>query len=1721
MSGAAGFPAPIATAMQAWEAETDLFRRQARLIACFESLLQYAAIVAVSEFYAAGLDRDLPDVDGLIREVIHRPSTGTWQRLYREAIGAFREQRAALVSDALYRFGFDDAGRQHPRMQFADKLTRLRNEQKGHGHVLADEKEYRAILDEHEAPLRALLAAAAFARDLTLYVILSRDERGVSAGRLMGPVETARPVDQLTLTSDTPPQGNVGVRHGVTGRWRDLSPLLLYQECEREVDQLDVRGQRTRGRCGRPGLFFHHELIPPGRLRGFEFRYGHHSAWRSPEFEFVARYLERFGRRAGPARETEWYHARIADASRFFVGRHVALAALTRIARQGARRVAFVVAGPGFGKSTLLARWIAQIEGEAEGSPIVVCRHFVQEQYPESGRASNVFDILRHQVCARFGLDPTPPYPDGRPRAERYRTALIETLSLAAGAAKPAIVLVVDGLDEALRTTTGENESLLDWLPGPDLLPPGVSLVLSGRPSVEKIPVFLARFGSGVVERLPLERLTDAEVREWFALVFGPVYALEHQAFLDRVAGAARGHPQYLHFVRPALLDGSLQPGDDDRLPAGLEEFYGRVMQEAAGEQPTSLRVIALLAAASAPLDLGTLSAILGESPDQVARACDAARNVLEWDAAGHTLLFDAEFAEWVRGGDVRSGTDALRRETSEAMSARLLAWCLEWPTHRSAYAATHLVAHLVAAGRHAAVADLARNLEFLGFQSTARPDSPDLPLATFRAALHHATAAGDHAATVEFGLHRAAWTRATLAESPLEALNAASVDRARRLADLHDPAERLAWYFRLAAEIAARDGPAAAERFLGLPSRLPWWPAEGSRTIGDLAGAAAALVSHRALPGFPALWRLYLDAPSRGRLAERLAGQGDIDLAEQVVRATPAGPHRDHALVTLAGQVANTGDFTRAYGFAKDMWRTESRWAAREAIVSVSAPREGLAVVEAVRREAAQDPTARDRLVCRIAISFARAGSFADADAAIRQVEGTAAWNSGLATLAGEALGRRDFERAGGFIARIKSDQALRRSLFDRGFHAALRKPRLADLRQLVRADKAIPRFGIALAVVTAILLGAVLIGPSSWSRFTSWAPVTWLLSALALGIGFRESSVGAAISALAWGALTALGMASLSDAGPTGVSAALAAGGAALFFGWAWLGPDRITQSLVARATVVTIAAVALAGVLTLFAGPGLQEWTLGSSAAAFAILLPAGTAFGASAIASTAVVEERLAYHGAGALPAAVLWALAGLPTASVPMALMVGWVVPGMVMLFGLYLKGVGSLVTGLVNLLLKLFRWLGLNLTTAVSNAASFVEGRLKHVRIAGGAALFLALAEALRAILGRPGTQTDAASNDAGGGIIALVVIVVFVAVIRRQKGDDTPTVESPVDQPAAERPRRALADLAGRSPTHTERFRAELLLRLARLYPDRTSGAAREACRQAATAAGRLDAPSGTEAEEPVRRDLLWQIARESWRRRDLIAAARAAWTVEWRRWSGLLAIACAIVVGLALGALGRWYVPRRVPDDGGGLVWIIAATGAVIAALVATPRLRTLREPLVALPFTLLASGWIATGQVDLAFVALPALVLLLLVAAGAGRSESFFGWLAAAALLLRRQAITVVPGSLLVAGLVALARGESWSAASKLFVGASFVALLLFFFSYLPDTTLRRGARRVLSTRAVDLPRREVSGIDSLAALERSASQDDVEAAVIRMATDHPEVMAGIARAVSRVR
>src|SRR5687767_2840008 len=71
-------PAPIAVPWAEYQAEPRPFQKLHRLVDTYEALLKYATVLAVQNFYAAGMAAEHPDVDRMIREQIGRPLLGQW-----------------------------------------------------------------------------------------------------------------------------------------------------------------------------------------------------------------------------------------------------------------------------------------------------------------------------------------------------------------------------------------------------------------------------------------------------------------------------------------------------------------------------------------------------------------------------------------------------------------------------------------------------------------------------------------------------------------------------------------------------------------------------------------------------------------------------------------------------------------------------------------------------------------------------------------------------------------------------------------------------------------------------------------------------------------------------------------------------------------------------------------------------------------------------------------------------------------------------------------------------------------------------------------------------------------------------------------------------------------------------------------------------------------------------------------------------------------------------------------------------------------------------------------------------------------------------------------------------------------------------------------------------------------------------------------------------------
>jgi hypothetical protein len=138
-------PTPIALTLADYEQTRPSFRKLHRLVDVYEVLLKYTAIIAVQNFYAAGLAATFPDRDRDIRDCLSRPMLGHWQGFLRNVLKCFAQREDAIFSRELFLFhfrSFSDEPKQQKHITdqgAAGQLLTLRNEL-AHGATLPDEE---------------------------------------------------------------------------------------------------------------------------------------------------------------------------------------------------------------------------------------------------------------------------------------------------------------------------------------------------------------------------------------------------------------------------------------------------------------------------------------------------------------------------------------------------------------------------------------------------------------------------------------------------------------------------------------------------------------------------------------------------------------------------------------------------------------------------------------------------------------------------------------------------------------------------------------------------------------------------------------------------------------------------------------------------------------------------------------------------------------------------------------------------------------------------------------------------------------------------------------------------------------------------------------------------------------------------------------------------------------------------------------------------------------------------------------------------------------------------------------------------------------------------------------------------------------------------------------------------------------------------------------------
>lgn len=635
---------PYARLDEAGESPTARF---GNLLDLFEALVHFLTVVGTSAYDASGLDDPL--LSRRLLGVLLQPSwsTGSLLQLALETSRRLASHPAHPYPELAGQL-FRPDGRATPAHQLLLRTAELRNREWGHAGGRSDAR-YAALLAQHEAPLRQLVAAWTWLGERPL---VGRTDAGVCL-LLRGTDPAPAPAD---LRPDPEPEvGGTWIR-GPGSRWLRLNALARARE------QLSKRGvfflQRLRldGRTVRslryvaydPGLVDHEEREggeAAAEVSDLLHRLGGDALDRVDADELLLPEVEQLR-----ARHRDPPSGRLRDAESI------------RAHLDGGAGWLLLVGPPGQGKSTLLAHAAARDE--------LALFHAVAVH----GAPTRFVPALAAQARRLAG-----PTVDLGRRAfdDDDLRQVILAAAVAVRDARGRCALLLDGLDELSPAAWG-----LPFLP--TRLPEGVVGILSCRPD----PTLLGAIRS---------RFPDVQVRELPPLDREASMALLRQAGVTTVraselATRCEGNPLLLGMAARGLASGRREELGADLLRHALGDADGREDRR---------RVLALLALAHEPLSPEDLLD-LAESTELPAQAVRQAVDDLGPFLAregGRLRLFHGALADRVRS--------ELGGRERRSLEAGFVEWIGPVPRRFGPYARRHWGTHAVAARRPERVAEI------------------------------------------------------------------------------------------------------------------------------------------------------------------------------------------------------------------------------------------------------------------------------------------------------------------------------------------------------------------------------------------------------------------------------------------------------------------------------------------------------------------------------------------------------------------------------------------------------------------------------------------------------------------------------------------------------------------------------------------------------------------------------------------------------------------------------------------------------------------------------------------------------------------------------------------------------------------------------------------------------------------------------------------------------
>lgn len=362
--------------------------------------------------------------------------------------------------------------------------------------------------------------------------------------------------------------------------------------------------------------------------------------------------------------------------NRHFGGRKQELARLDRFVALEPSGYMFVTGLSGYGKTSLLAKWIETLQRIGEPP----CFHFFHGRIPESLDPKAAMIKLCKQLLALHRVGGELPF-----ELSDLQSLYAEVLGLPAPEQRP-LVVVLDGLDEVLSTLR----------PGPALFPArlgnGVHVVFSARATGKN---WLDDLGLslGKEQVITLGQLGRDDIAEVLARAELPAT----DAVLDRLTNQTQGDPFYVADIVRSLVAAGGDLAVLDNLPVDHSHYLEEWWNDAIGRvtRPGFIDLMGTLAALHAPLPRNELMAI---SRDDELKP--ATIDLLLNDAFRYVDR-DEQHRYWLKHDRIRQFVQGRLGDDMDIYRQRLVEFAAHWndpkfSTEAREYGRSHGVAHLL-----------------------------------------------------------------------------------------------------------------------------------------------------------------------------------------------------------------------------------------------------------------------------------------------------------------------------------------------------------------------------------------------------------------------------------------------------------------------------------------------------------------------------------------------------------------------------------------------------------------------------------------------------------------------------------------------------------------------------------------------------------------------------------------------------------------------------------------------------------------------------------------------------------------------------------------------------------------------------------------------------------------------------------------------------------------